>query len=395
MNALISAAALPDAVPPAWRVVTKFGYFTCLAAAIGSVWAYTFVVRPALRTLGNDDAARVRSRIFSVCAGSAAALVAIAYFQLAARVARANESMSYGDALAPSAVVEFLTKPAKSGDWIASGVLISAQNLLILTLGALLIPLAFRRASSGPERIRRADRRLLWAVPISVLVSLVASVPTKAVSAEGILDKVMVQGHIVGGSLWVGGLLALALLASVRNHLSADAGRGWAVMWERFGVVALVSVGMVLISGAWLTWQEVGAPEQFFTTIFGRVLLAKIVFVAGLIAAGAYNQFVLMPKISRALRADGTERVFAYTLRHFPRVVVTEVLLGLGVLALVPFLNGSARAQAAGQEVDAPTAGAGLLALGAVLTVSLAASFVGTLKASAALGRLDDPREFA
>lgn len=43
------------------------------------------------------------------------------------------------------------------------------------------------------------------------------------------------------------------------------------------------------------------------------------------------------------------------TLRHFPRVVL-EVLLGLAVLVIVPFLSGSARKQAGRRAAPSWTA---------------------------------------
>ena len=153
--------------------------------------------------------------------------------------------------------------------------------------------------------------------------------------------------------------------------------------------ILVLAVGMVLVSGVWLTYREVGAWGQFVTTPFGRFLLAKIVLVVGLVAAGAYNQLVLMPKIARAQRAGRVSNVFAYVLVTFPRVVLTEVVLGIGVLAIVPFLNGSARSQAVGHEVEGPVMDGRLFSAGLLLVATLAASFYATAKASDGLGRRD------
>ena len=73
----------------------------------------------------------------------------------------------------------------------------------------------------------------------------------------------------------------------------------------------------------------------------------------------------------------------------FPRVVLTEVVLGIGVLAIVPFLNGSARAQAAGHEIEGPVMDGRLFSAGLLLVATLAASFYATAKASDGLGRRD------
>lgn len=61
---------------------------------------------------------------------------------------------------------------------------------------------------------------------------------------------------------------------------------------------------------------------------------------------GMANQFWLHPRID-ALRAAGDERaLLTILMRRFPAIVAVEVLLGLTVLMVAPFLHGSARNQA-------------------------------------------------
>jgi hypothetical protein len=58
------------------------------------------------------------------------------------------------------------------------------------------------------------------------------------------------------------------------------------------------------------------------------------------------NQFWLHPRIEE-LRAAGDQRsVAAIVLRHFPALVAVELVLGMSVLFIAPFLHGSARNQA-------------------------------------------------
>lgn len=384
MNVLMAASDNVNAVPPTWRLATKFFYFVGLALAIGGVWTYLAVVRPALRRtpdLPTVDADLLRRRALRLASFGTLSLLVVAYFQLAGRVARAGKGMPYGEALDPNKVWAYLTKPAKAGEWVSTGALVSAQNILIVISALVLLPMAFGRVP------RRADALAVIAAVTTVASTLAGSVPSTSPQFEKLVPSLLTQAHIIGGSLWVGGLVALALLARARGSLSAGAGRAWSIIWERFGVLALVSVGMVLVSGLWLTYDEVGAFGQFLSTNFGRFLLLKIAVVLGLIAAGAFNQLSLMPRIARAQREGSDDGVFALTLRHFPKVVWTEVVLGIGVLAVVPFLSSSARSQAAGHDVDGPTFDTGLFTLGLLLVVTLAVCFYATAKASEVLGR--------
>jgi hypothetical protein len=72
----------------------------------------------------------------------------------------------------------------------------------------------------------------------------------------------------------------------------------------------------------------------------------KLCAFGALLALGAVHRFWLMPKID-ALRDAGDDRSGVTILaEHFRTVIVLEVILGIGVLFIVPFLSGSARNQA-------------------------------------------------
>ena len=80
--------------------------------------------------------------------------------------------------------------------------------------------------------------------------------------------------------------------------------------------------------------------------MYGRVLGVKILIFGTLLLLGIANQFWLHPRIE-ALRAAGDQRPLrAILVRRFPALVAAELLLGVTVLFVAPFLHGSARNQA-------------------------------------------------
>lgn len=371
--------ATPYPLPPLWRLGTKFGYFIALALAIGASATHALVLRPALRPAGDRHRDEVLARSRAVLGASALALVVLGYLQLAGRLARVSQAIPSSEALAPTAIARYLWRPAARGEWVSTGTLVGLQNLLYLT-SAVLLATAWRT---------RRDGLALPAAVVATCGSLAGSVPRKAVTADALTSTVAVQAHIIAGSLWLGGLVLLAVVTARRTSPDAASSAAWAGAWARFGTIALWSVGVLAVSGLWLTRREVGAVEQLWTTTFGRVLLAKLLLVAGLVAAGAWNQLVLLPAIAREQRRHRDARVSELVLGHFGRVVTVEVALGAGVLACVAFLAGSARAEAGAPE--ASPAGAGVIVLGLVATAALAASFWATTRASAALAHLEAP----
>ncbi|GAB2725790.1 copper resistance D family protein [Kitasatospora kifunensis] len=380
-SALLAAKTAGYTMPQLWRVLSKSGYFIGLSGAIGATVTYATTVAPALRTRGSEDgdAAVLRRRSAHYLAWAGMVLLVTGYLQLAARLARAGKGMPFTDALAPGRIWHFLRTPATKGAWIAQGTVYLVQNVVLVLTAALLVALFL------PAARRRLDALALTALPLSLATTLVSAVPvTTPKNRDAVLDLVFDQVHIVSGTVWLGGLALLVALAAARGRLGDTAGQLWADMWRRFSLVAMVCVGAVLVSGLWMSWRHVGAISQLWTTGYGLALLVKILLVLGLITAGAGNQLWLMPRIARARRADDTTSLLRLTLRHFPKVVWGEVVLGLAVLAVMPFLSGSARGEAGSPQA---ASSADVLAAGAVLAIALAASLYATAKASEALAR--------
>ncbi|MFI6148745.1 CopD family protein [Streptomyces sp. NPDC051109] len=381
MHFIHLAAEAGYTTPPLWRVLTKAGYFIGLSGAIGATVTYAASVRPALRApeSHSGDAEVMRRRTAGYLAWAGVVLLVAGYFQLAARLARAGKGMPFGDALSPGRIWDFLLAPAGKGAWIAQGTIHLVQNAVLVLASAALIALFVPRARLHLNTLA------LTALPLSLAVTLIGAVPaTKPKDADKVLDLVFGQTHIISGVVWVGGLAFLAALTASRSRLGDGAGLLWADIWRRFALVALVSVGAVLTSGLWMSWKHVGSVSQLWTTTYGLFVLVKVLLVLGMVTAGAVNQFWLMPRIAKARAEDDTSSLLHLTLRHFPKVVWGEVVLGIAVLAVVPFLSGSARSEAGSPPA---VSDGSIFTVGALLVLTLAASLYATVKASDALAR--------
>lgn len=380
---LVAQAA---AVWPAWwRALTEFGYFVGLVPVIGGTLVCLTVLRPALAdpraSVTSAETARVRARAARLLAHGGPLLLVAAYGQIAARVARTDAGTTFAAGLSPLRIARFFVSPGKAGDWVPTGTVYLVQNLMFVA-GALLLVSLYARGAAG-----RLERVAAWVAPLVAVGSLVNGLPSRAKSFSDVVDSLVDHVHIIGASAWVGGLVGLVLLAGRRRGLidpdlltpeltSEPIQRGglfWAVVWQRFSMHAMVAVGVLVGSGAWLAWHYVGTPSALFTTFLGRVLLTKLVLVLILLSLGGFNQFVLTPRAARAHATGDLRGGFALTVRHFPAVVTVEAILAGLVLAIVPFLGGgTAREQAgvgAARSVDA-----GLLGLALLLTVCLAGS---------------------
>ncbi|MBN9620670.1 MAG: CopD family protein [Actinobacteria bacterium] len=370
---LPAAAAKAATLPTGWEVVARTLWFGGLAAVVGTLLAHVTVVRPSLRRLGPAGSAGLAVSRRTVALAAVGALVA--YVPRLVTTVAPGASNPW-DAASPARVWSFVTTSAPSGVWFPKGAVIAVQGgLLVVT------------ALAGLAGWRRpSERALTLAVAPAVAVQFVKAVPVSADAARParLIGAVLNQGHIVAAGVWLGGLLTLTVLTRAHRRLGGLGADVWAGQWRRFSVLASASVGVVVVSGAWLTWEHVGSVGQMFTTAYGRVLSIKLALVLCLLAFGGYNQLVLMPRVERRRRAGQEASVLRLTVRHLGRVVLAEVGIGVGVLVAVAFLTGSARIQAGGSTPD-PTATVWLggvgLTLAVVAMLALTARLAGFLAA--------------
>ncbi len=180
---------------------------------------------------------------------------------------------------------------------------------------------------------------------VAELLARVIPTETPDEWAREIFTDLLDFGHMTGGAVWIGGLVALGVLAATLRLSAAERDGFWSAALRRFSLVATVCVGVMILTGLWTAWIHVGPPRLLFHTLYGETLLVKLILVLILVGLGAVNQLWLLPRVN-ALRAEGADgSALAVTLRHFRGVVAAEAVIGLLVLLVVPFLSGSARKQ--------------------------------------------------
>ncbi|WP_029150417.1 cytochrome c oxidase assembly protein [Microbacterium indicum] len=96
--------------------------------------------------------------------------------------------------------------------------------------------------------------------------------------------------HVIGAAIWLGGLLALAI---IRSSLDGDRAR---VVLERYSSLALAMFVVVAFSGVLRSTSSIADPVQLVTTAYGVVLLIKVVMLVAMGALGAWYRRSLIPR---------------------------------------------------------------------------------------------------
>lgn len=102
--------------------------------------------------------------------------------------------------------------------------------------------------------------------------------------SDSTLGALAVAVHVVAATVWCGGLVALALTITHRGQ--------WARVLPRFSQLSLLCVAALLASGAVGAVLVLEASSQLYATGYGRLLAAKVVPAAALVALGWRNRTV-------------------------------------------------------------------------------------------------------
>ncbi|MEH3048667.1 copper homeostasis membrane protein CopD [Sphingomonas adhaesiva] len=133
--------------------------------------------------------------------------------------------------------------------------------------------------------------------------------------------------HAVAAAGWFGALLALT--GGVARRVSAERS---AMALHRFSLFGTVFVAVLVVTGAINTVMIAGwsGLPALASTLYGRLLIAKIALFGGMLLLAAANRWQLTPRLMR----DG-----AAALPALRRSLALETALALAIIALVAALG--------------------------------------------------------
>lgn len=257
--------------------------------------------------------------------------------------------------------------------------------LWLVRLGLLLIPSLILPLLAAEQEVREEEGPEAapfpwatggwWAILASGagLAALTSLGGHPAATPPVALTVLIDWAHLAAAALWIGGLLALALIVPpVLRSLGPAAGHEvLAAAAPRFSTFALAAVATIVVTGLYQTWAQVSGPAALTATLYGRTLLVKLALVLPLVVLAAVNRSVVLPRLAR-IGGDGDGDA-ASAARRLRRTVWGEALLGIAVLLAVGLLTAAPPAR---RVETAAAGGAAAADPGAAVTneVTLAAN---------------------
>jgi copper transport protein len=305
----VAAPQPSEEVHAAWVAVRWAGYLS-LALFVGGL-AFLALLWPQ----GAWDRRTRRILTLSWTAGLAASL-------LAPGLQGAYGAMgTLGDVLEPATYTDLLTTEVG---------IVAACRVLMWVLAAIVLAALLQ----GGDRAARSPG---WRVgALAVGLGLLRTTSMTGHNSEGshpgwgaVADLV----HLLGVSLWLGGLtlLLLGVLPRRRPEELSSVVSGYSTL-------AGVSVAAIAAAGAVLTWQVVGSFDALFHTDYGRLLLLKLAVLALVLLIAQRSRGWVKTRLDIAVLLRGDRA----TVRPFVHSVAAETGLVLVVLAATSLLVTSA-----------------------------------------------------
>lgn len=169
----------------------------------------------------------------------------------------------------------------------------------------------------------------------TVLAIAAVSLPALAGHGAGLGDHALALtsaiAHAAAATVWIGGLIVLAVHGLRRDEGFATPG-ALRTAAQRFGLAALVSVILLAATGAANAYTRLDTVDQLVTTDYGLVTTAKILLLVTLVLIAAVVRKRLLPAL------DGEQQRAAFLKVIALEVALVVIAFGLGVaLAVSPY----------------------------------------------------------
>jgi len=184
-----------------------------------------------------------------------------------------------------------------------------------------------------PAAWRRSRESAL--VVLAACLAVTVTVPGHG-GVNGWFTFVVDVAHVAAAAAWTGGL-AVLLIAIVLT----SAGMRWSFAARavpRFSTLAVGSVAVLLVAGVVNAYLEVRVWRGLWQTTYGRLVLVKVVLVLPLLALGAFNNRMSVPRLQAGI-ASVVER------RRFLGAITAELVLLVTVVVVTAALVDEAPAR--------------------------------------------------
>ncbi len=327
--------------------IVRFSGFAANALVLGTLGVIVLVLRPTFASLDpaawDAGRARLADRLEGIVHSALIGAAAAAALALVLQAVLAAE-LSGGEVGTDSF---FAVLETSFGPWYALRLPLVAGLLVLLTGKVRQWALARRGVDKS---VAGAAWWGAWGALGVALVATSSFSGHAAVATPRVLSLSSDVLHLVAGATWFAGIVLLSVALPDAWVGEDDRARlqVLAPAVRRFSHVAMVAIGVVLVTGVIASLLHVAHPGDLVDSSYGITLSVKIAFFGIILALGGFNHFVIRKRFEQAL--EGSEGSGG-AARIFRKSIAAELLVGLVLMGLTGWLTGQPRTR---QEVVEP-----------------------------------------
>ncbi len=288
-------------------IVSRFVHFAAVLVLFGAAAFPLYAFRES-DPAENIRALAVRLRPLLIAAALMVFLSAVAWLSFTA----ANMSGSLANAVNPSILALVIEQTDFGRVWIWR-----------IGLSVVLAGLFFLKA-------RHESLALLQTAGAALLLTSIGGTGHSG-ATPGTLGTVHVAAdslHLLAASAWLGGLIPLMRILSAKTVDDAFA----LAILHRFSSMAILAVAALVASGIANSVMILESFSALTGTLYGWVLIAKILVFLGMMHFAVSNRFKLVPSLAQAASGE-------HTRQRLNTNITAELALGTLVLAAVALLG--------------------------------------------------------
>jgi copper transport protein len=300
--------------------VGRWWFSLAASALFGTLLSWQFVFRPLFgrSAPGALALAAARSRRLAIVSGGV--LLVGTLFVAIAQAASAADVPVWGVFGQP--LFDLLSRGRFASLWWTRLALVGLALALV----------RWRGVSRWPVQVA------LVATGLALLTSSLNS-HAAALLSGAYLGVVVDWLHFAGVAAWIGGLFSMVYVLPIAVRASQSMGdRVLAQAVARFSQMALIAVGVIVATGTFQAWLEVGTWAGLVQTAYGLSVTIKIALLALMLGLAGFNLLIVRPGLAR--KAIGGTATASGLARRFALAVRGEAALALVVLLVAAVLTG-------------------------------------------------------
>ena len=236
------------------------------------------------------------------------------------------------------------------------GKIIIARLLLSLVLLAIL--LITYRSVKQPKNYEIKYKTYSIIIGIGLGILFTNSMISHAAALDNFVPIFLDYFHGIAASLWIGGLIFLAFvfINPIRKLQHTEIkSKIISITIDKFSVIVLPILASIAITGPTLLWSLENGLSTTFASLYGKILIIKLVLAGIMIIIGAYHQVVTSKKMrqisvvvankletkSEIVSQDDDDNTHNnnHAIKRFVTTLRVETIIGISLLFVVSLMT--------------------------------------------------------